>query len=727
MYLYEISFLEFMELKTLDLRFASRKKPAGSDIVLAVIDEKSLADPRLGKWVWPRTILAELTTRLSEKGARVIAFDIGFFEPDKNSKGIIEAIDQIKNELWNYDIQGSEITACLDIMEQEADYDSRLAYAVKNSRSKVVLGYFFHTEAEMPEHIEEEDISQYEQDIRSSKYDIVRSPGIPNNILLNEASAPQPNIRVISDASDFSGFFNMFPDEDGVVRWISGIIRFRGGFYAPLSVEIAKAYLDAPLSLRFDEYGIQSVHIGKKPVAVNEFGKLMINYRGEEKTFPHIPIADILYGNLPDKLFEDKIVIVGATATGIYDMRVTPVGTAFPGVEIHANIADSILSGDFLYQPAWVTLFDLAVMLIAGFLLRICLTRTEPASGALVVVFLFFCHILTAQYLFAREGLIVNVIYPLCVIVLLYVAITAYRYLTESKQKQFIKNAFSTYLAPSVVEYLIKTPEKLVLGGEERIITAFFSDVQGFTSISEKLGPKEIVELLNQFLTEMTTIILNHKGTVDKFEGDAIIAFFGAPHDLENQAQAACMASINMQKQLVRLREQWRKSNKPELKMRIGLFTGVAVVGNMGSKQRMDYTMMGDTVNTAARLEGVNKFYGTYTLIGERTRNEAGSTVLAREIDLIRVVGKREAIRIYELMGYAEDMNPETREVTEKYAEGLSAYRNRDWNRAEHFFKAVLESSPEDGPSHKLLARCARFKTDPPSESWDGSFAMEAK
>jgi len=730
LYLYEIPFLEFMELKTLDLRFVSREPVAtSSKIVLAVVDEKSLADPRLGNWVWPRTVIAELITKLSEKGARVIAFDIGFFEPDKNSKQVIEAIDEIKSELQRCSIDRSEITAYIENLKQEADNDSRLAHAIKNSRSKIVLGYFFHTEAEIPKHIKEQDIEQYEQDILSSRYDIVRSPaeGFADTVMLKEASAPQPNIRVISDAADCSGFFNMFPDEDGVVRWIPGIIRFKGGLYVPLSMEMVGAYLNAPLSVRLDESGIRSVHIGSKAVAVNEFGLLMINYRGEEKTFPHIPIADILYGDLPEETFQDKIVIVGATAAGIYDMRVTPLGSTFPGLEIHANIADSILSEDFLYRPAWVTGFDLAAMLIAGFLLRIFIPRTRAASGAAVAAVLFVSHILTAQYLFSRERVIVSIFYPLCVIVLLYVAIIAYRYFTESKQKQFIKDAFSSYLAPSVVEYLIDNPGKLILGGQERIITAFFSDVQGFTGISEKLSPNEVVALLNEFLTEMTNIILDHKGTVDKFEGDAIVAFFGAPNDLKNQARAACMAGIDMQKRLVQLREQWRKNNKPELKMRIGMFTGLAVVGNMGSRQRMDYTMMGDTVNTAARLEGVNKFYGTYTLIGERTRNEVGNTILTREIDMITVVGKKEAVRIYELMGYAEDMDPKTFEVTEKYAEGLNAYRNKDWDRAEHFFNTVLECSPDDGPSLTLLERCAHFRINPPSESWNGSFMMETK
>ncbi|MBU4128071.1 MAG: CHASE2 domain-containing protein, partial [Proteobacteria bacterium] len=414
-------------------------------------------------------------------------------------------------------------------------------------------------------------------------------------------------------------------------------------------------------------------------------------------------------------------------AAGIYDLRVTPPESVFPALEIHANFVDSILSNDFLFYPAWAPLFDITAIIVAGLLIGIALPRTGVITGALSALTLFTGYILLCQYMFSEKGYILNLVYPLLVTVLVYVSITAYKYLVEAKQKRFVKNAFSTYLAPSVVKQLIDSPEKLVLGGEQRVITAFFSDVQGFTSISESLTPHELVELLNEFLTEMTDIILNNEGTVDKFEGDAIIAFFGAPNYLENQAEVACKSCVEMQKRLAELRIKWKESNKPELKMRIGLCTGSAVVGNMGSKNRMDYTMMGDTVNTAARLEGVNKIYGIYTLISETTYESGGKGFLTREIDSIKVVGKKEPVSIYELIGFSDDNNEKMQKITGLYSKGLNAYRNRNWEKAVEFFKDVLEVAPDDGPSITMLARCKEFILNPPEKDWDGSFSMKTK
>jgi adenylate cyclase len=278
-----------------------------------------------------------------------------------------------------------------------------------------------------------------------------------------------------------------------------------------------------------------------------------------------------------------------------------------------------------------------------------------------------------------------------------------------------------------VVKQLIDSPEHLELGGEEREITAFFSDLQGFTSISESLTPAEIVELLNEFLTEMTNIILKHEGTVDKFEGDAIIAFFGAPNMLEDHAVRSCRASIDMQKRLSELRKRWKDTGKSELRMRIGLCTGLAVVGNMGSKNRMDYTMMGDTVNTASRLEGINKLYGTYTLISETTCKAADNALAVREIDSIRVVGKTAPVTIYQLLGYADDVDEPMQTVVDQYEKGLQAYRSRNWEKAVAYFNKALEFGPGDGPSQTMLERCRYFITDPPDEGWDRAYNIKTK
>jgi adenylate cyclase len=584
-------------------------------------------------------------------------------------------------------------------------------------------------EKDVLSHMNDKEIRLHQKNIKRSKYNVVRWESGSKQVPLLTAVAPQSNIPVISTAARYVGYFNMITDDlDGVVRKIPGVIQFGKDLYAPLSLKTVSAFWNASLKTKVSaEYGFHNIQIGNVTIPTDKLGQILVNYRGGAGTFPHIPVTDILNGNIPENAIRDKIVMVGATALGIYDMRATPFGTVFPGLEIHATIVDSVLSEDFLYRPDWIALFDIASIIFLGLCIGFVLPRSGVITGAVISIFLFIGYIMLCQFLFSHHGLILNVVYPLIIIAWVYIGITVYHYFSETKQKRFIKNAFSTYLAPMVVKQLIETPENLVLGGEERNITAFFSDVQGFTSISENLRPTELVELLNEFLTEMTDIILKNQGTVDKFEGDAIIAFFGAPNDIPNHAEIACISCIAMQQRLAELRKKWKTEGKPELRMRIGLSTGLAVVGNMGSKNRMDYTMMGDTVNTAARLEGVNKVYGLYTLISETTYSAVSDKIQMREIDSINVVGKTEPIKIYELIGYEEDMDQTKRKTIDHYHAGLNAYRAQDWDLAEKFFHAALEVQPEDGPSRTMLARCREFKNNPPGKDWNGSYSMTSK
>ena len=722
LYFVEIPFLELMEKKTIDLRFTSRGEIShSSNVVLAVIDEKSV--DKEGKWVWPRSKIADLVTRLSDAGAKVISFDIVMSEPDETSAtNTIEEIEQNLSDL------NAENKAYLAELKRTSDHDRMLADAIRNSKAKVVLGFFFQMEQEHAGDHDAVMAEQQQESIRTSRYDLIRyQSGTALGVPLFEALVANANIPAISSSTDHSGFFNMFPDIDGVVRWIPAVLKYREEMYAPLSLMTLSASLGAPPSPIVADYGFEKVQIGDTAIPTDELGRIMINYRGNTKTFKHISITDILQGNVPDKEFEDKIVMVGATAVGIYDMRVTPFSSVFPGIEIHANIVDSVLSKDFLFQPGWAAVFDIAVIIAAGLALGIVLPRTNVFPGILFVGALFFGHIFFCRYIFISHGWILNLVYPLLVVILVYITITAYKYLVESRQKRFIRSAFSTYLAPTVVKKLIESPDGLELGGEERDITAFFSDVQGFTSISEKLTPEELVELLNEFLTEMTDIILAHEGTVDKFEGDAIIAFFGAPNELENQAETAALTCVQMQNRLQELREKWKAEGRPELKMRIGLCTGPAVVGNMGSRNRMDYTMMGDTVNTAARLEGVNKIYGIYTLVCEHTFQKASNRVVGREIDAINVVGKNEPVVVYQLLGLPEDLNEDLLKTIQHYADGLRHYRQLNWDGAVEAFEAALRITPDDGPSAAMVARCREYQESPPPSDWNGSYTMKTK
>ncbi|MBF0117298.1 MAG: CHASE2 domain-containing protein [Desulfobacterales bacterium] len=722
-----IPFFDLIELKTIDLRFKWRGKiNKNEQIVLAVIDEKSLT--KEGKWIWPRSKIADLINKLSQAGAKVIALDIGFLEPDE--KSVVKTIENIEGDIQKFCPQDSRLRDHLKNLKIKSDYDILLAEAVKNSSAKVVLGYFFRMEKAPNEEITNNILKTHQENILSSRYMFVRySSQEAEKIKVIEANFPQSNIKTISSEADYSGYFNMVPDPDGIVRRVPMVVKFKEAFYAPLSIMAASAYMDTPPSLQIADYGIESLKIGKLFIPVDEKGRMLVNYRGPQFTFPHISITDILNGNVPQNNLKGKIVLVGATAIGIYDMRAIPFEPVYPGLEVQATLVENILSNDFLSQPAWGAVFDVIAIIFEGLALGLILTKFSITLGAISAILLFVIHILLCTYVFSSHGWILNMFYPLTTILTIYLPITIHQYMLESKQKRFIKNAFSTYLAPSVVNQLLIHPEQLTLGGEERKITAFFSDIQGFTGISEKLNPKALVELLNEFLTEMTDIVLRNQGTVDKFIGDAIVAFFGAPNDLEKHAEVACIVSIEMQKTLVRLREKWKKEGKAEIRMRIGLCTGSAVIGNMGSKTRMNYTMMGDTVNTASRLEGVNKVYGTYILISETTYKEIVSSgkFLCRELDSINVVGKTAPVSIYQVIGYASECDEKTRKVIEHYSIGLWAYRNQDWDKAIKFFKTVLQIVPDDGPSKTMLARSRDFKINPPPPNWNGASAMKEK
>ncbi len=547
-YFHGVAFLDLMELKTVDLRFKSRGPlPAGSQVVLAVIDEKSIA--REGKWIWPRSKIAELVARLSAAGARVIAFDIGFLEAD--DRRVIQALGQVAAAGGRLLADSRELETFLQRLQAESDHDRRLAAAIADSRAQVVLGYFFQMEPPGPSDGDAEQKRRNLENIAGSRYSQVHSQaGRAGPQGLISAAAAQATIDEIAPAGRLSGYFNMLPDADGVVRWLPAVVHCGEDYYAPLALVAAGAYLDRPLALHLGPLGVETLTMGERVIPTDALGRFLINYRGGPKSFIHIPVTDILGGTVAGDLLRDRIVVVGATALGIFDYQVSPVASVFPGVEIHANAIDMLLAGDFLRQPSWAAAFDLAAMASMGFFLGLALPAVGVISGAIVALaalsgYLFFC-----QYLFTHQGWILNLVYPLSVAALVYVLVTAYQYRMESKQRRFIREVFATYLAPAVVEELIDSGQRLELGGEEREITAFFSDVQGFTSISERLSPRELVDLLNEFLTEMTDIILAHKGTVDKFEGDAIIAFFGAPAAQPDHAAAACRAAARMQRRL---------------------------------------------------------------------------------------------------------------------------------------------------------------------------------
>ncbi|HOG12896.1 MAG TPA: adenylate/guanylate cyclase domain-containing protein, partial [Smithellaceae bacterium] len=641
LFLLDFKFLRLVELKTLDLRIASRGdlKPGG-ETVIAVIDEKSLSE--LGRWPWPRTTIAQLVRKLKSEGAKAVGFDIVFSEPDINSN--LKTIDALSAEMKKRGVSQSGVTDLLRRKRAAADTDAILASAMRET-GNVTLGYFFHfarkgSDKELA-HVTAQRIAQNARRIENSRYPMVNSTsGKPSDVFLPHAFAPEANIPALSVAGRNSGYFNALPDSDGSNRWSPLVIAFQNNYYSSLAVSLVQSYLDFPnLSLNLEPFGAKSVVIDDIVVPTDESGQLLINYMGPPQTFPHYSISDILAGRLPKDTFRGKIVLVGATAVGIYDLRVTPFSATFPGVEIHANVIDNILHRNFLIHSSVTRFIDVCSIVLFGLILGLLIPRLRPITGMIAAFLMIAAFALINFFIFFSFNTWLNLVYPLITMATIYLGITIYHYFKEEREKKKIRGAFQYYLTSSVINEMLKDPDKLKLGGDKKDLTVLFSDIRGFTTISEKMTPEELVALLNEYLTTMTNQVFHYDGLLDKYMGDAIMAVFGAPLDQPDHALRACRTSLAMMKELHKLQEKWKAEGRPAFDIGVGLNSGDMVVGNMGSEMRFDYTVMGDMVNLGSRLEGINKEYGTNIIISEFTYDKVKDAMCCRELDGVRVKG----------------------------------------------------------------------------------------
>ncbi len=739
LYSLQPAFIKRREYLSQDFRFTlAGERTPGNDVAIIAIDEKSIDS--LGRWPWSRKTMAELVDTLNDYRVKVIAFDIVFSSPEENSA--YRHLNTLQKELKEEGLHVPEVEGLIQQHLKETDNDELLRLALKHSH-KAVLGYFFYFSDEETKHLKEEELEQYLQNISRGKYSgIKKAPGVSLfDVPLLKAYAVESNIRRISSATKRGGYFNFVPEIDGSVRKVPLIVQYQNRvemegeqdyLFAPLSVTALRKYLKAPILFSITEKGVEKVAfspVGRPPILIptDASGNLLINYLGPRKTFPHYSAVDVLNKHVLQKNLKGRIVLIGPTATAIEDLRVTPFEKNFPGVEIHATIIDNILRGDFLQVPHWSSLYTLIVMALSVVVMGIAAFFCSPLLEMTITLAVIFMHAESAIQFFIHKHLVIDMVYPVLATVSASILFTLYRVSQEEKQKQFFHNAFGQYLAPTVIEEIVKNPDKLRLGGERKVLTAFFSDVQGFSTISENLSPEELVELLNDYLTRMTTILLKHGGTVDKYEGDAIIAFFGAPVSFDDHAERACLTAIEMQKELQNMRKELKKEGRPVLKARIGINTGPMVVGNMGSSTRMDYTIMGDAVNLASRLEGVNKQYGTFTMISEYTQKELSNNIVTRKLDIIRVVGKREPVTIYEVVDKKENITEETKKLITLFHKGREEYALRNWEEAAAYFKEALAVFPEDPASLCYISRCEAFLKNPPPEGWDGVYEMTSK
>ena len=679
--------IEPYRLLTLDLLFRHVPLPQASPQVVVVTVDQADLDFFKNQgvvWPWPRQLYAHIIDYCRQSGARAVIFDIVFFEP--SSYG--------------------------------AEDDTRLAQSAA-AAGNVTMTFF---------------LSREEKAANPSEADLLAKAGL--NIPGRRPRGLPPYRSVVTpippilEAAQALGNVESSPDADGIFRRVPLVLPFKDRWLPNLGFAAFQRD-NGGAALSFEAGALVS---GSTRIPLDAQGCFLLKYRGPSRSHQRFSAANVIASEsrsrhhlppiYPKEAFAGKWVLIGLTAPGLMDLKASPVAAVYPGVEVHATLLDNLLRGDFLrILPGWAlwawSLFLAAVMILAV-LFSPGLTVTLAAFVLLALLYL------ALAVLAFWAGVWADPLLPGIALALSFGLATAYSYATEGRQKLYIRRMFGQYMSEKVISHLLENPEKLKLGGERRRVTLFFSDLAGFTTLSERLEAEAVVALLNDYLSSMTEIILAEEGTVDKFEGDAIMAFWGAPLDQEDQALRACRAALSQRQALAELNRRFVDLGLPPLTMRIGLHTGEAVVGNLGSVKRFDYTVIGDTVNLASRLEGLNKFYGTAIMASEATVAACGDAVEFRELDLVAVKGREAPVQVFEVLALKEDLTPETSARRREFAQGLDLYRRGDFAQAAARFTAILEAGPEDGPSRSFLHRCQGLVAAPPPH-WDTVFRPDAK
>jgi len=717
--IYQIPFINHMDALIYDVK-VRLTMPQGVDprVVILDIDEKSLAEQ--GRWPWGRDKLSILMDKLFEKyGVRLVGFDVVFAEPDESS-GLKSLESLAKKELK--DVAGFQST--LRELRPQLDRDARFAAALKGR--PVVLGYYF-----------------------SSKEGGVSSGAAPEPVFpagtfngrridFTHWVSYGGNLPEFQKAAAGGGHFNPLVDMDGTSRRVPLLVEYKGQYYESLSLAMVRKLLgnppitpgypeDVPGSYAGMEWlDLKAADGGVMRIPVDENAATLIPYRGYQGSFPYISVTDVLNDRVPREQLAGRVIVVGTTAPGLMDLRATPVGAAYPGVEIHANLIAGMLEGVVKHKPPYILGADVLLVLIAGAVMAFLLPMLSPFRATLVGVIVLLL-LLSVNFSFWH---ISNVVLPLAngmiAIILLYAMNMSWGYFVESRTKRQLTGLFGQYVPPELVEEMSRDPEHYSMAGRKAELTVLFSDIRGFTTISEGLEPNELASLMNEYLGAMTLIVRKHRGTLDKYIGDAIMAFWGAPVDDAEHAKNAVLTGLEMHVALHALNKDLMARGWPELKIGVGVNTGPMTVGDMGSPVRQSYTVMGDAVNLGSRLEGITKQYGVGFIAGETTRELVKKEFVFRELDRVRVKGKDEPVGIYEPLGLEGEVEKSVLDELKIWNQALRAYRAQDWDQAEVALLNLSRMSP-----HKLYEvygeRVVHYRKAPPGQDWDGAWTFDTK
>ena len=641
-----IGFLENIEAKLFDAHFHLRgPRPTNDAITIVAIDEKSLA--AVGRWPWSRSVQAQLLEAVGKAGAKAVGFDIILSEAEKDLPARLTDRLLSRYEQLGLSKGGPKSTEFYEELRRlrgsDGEADARLGEALQRVPGNVIAAFFLMNP-------EEGAMARIQPPLKSR---IIAFRGPKDAGIVHPVSGlgMMPPIASLVRATQGLGHVNVIPDSDGVVRWAPLVIEYQGAYYPSLPLEVARQSLGlAATDLQIDFEG--GIRLGNMEIPTDHQLRLLLNYAGPAKSFRHVSAVDVMSGNIPEGSLKDHLVFIGATSSGIYDVRVAPVDPVFPGVEIHATVADNLLSGHFLRRPVWEIFVTIAGIILLSLAVVVVTRQFRPLGGAVATLLLAGGVFGVAHVLFRSPGYWLPILYPMSSLALTYTGCTLHRVLTEQRERAWLKRAFQQYVPHDVVQQIADDPKALVFGGERRHLTVLFTDLRDFTTYSEEHEPEEVVEVLREYLTAMVDIIFKHGGTVDKFIGDSILGIFGAPLYYTDHAARACRAAFEMAEQLKILQARWQAEQKTPLRMGIGVSTGEVVVGNLGSEQRFDYTVIGDAVNLGARLESANKDFPTQhsIIISESTYQEAKDTLEVNPLGEVVVKGKREAVSIYELV-----------------------------------------------------------------------------
>jgi adenylate cyclase len=681
-------------------------------IVIVDIDEKSLAEE--GRWPWGRDKLATLLDRLFDQyHVAVVGFDVVFAEKDESSG--LKVLERLGQEELKHLPQ---FQASLAQLRPQLDHDR--IFAQKLVSRPVVLGYYFTSN--------EDRVSG-----------LLPVPTFPagsfkgSNTAFIGATGYGANLPELQKAAHSAGHFNPLTDFDGVARRVPMLMEYRGAFYESLSLAVFRTLSgNSAIQAVFEEGAgnigdsMEWLRVGKLKIPVDENISALVPYRGKQGSFPYVSATDVLHGRISAQELGGAIVLVGTTAPGLMDLRSTPVGAVYPGVEVHANLIAGMLDRNIKQKPAFIMGAEITEMLLLGLALAFTLPLLSPVKASLTALAALLLVVGINLSLWQSANMVMPLAAAMLMIIALFMLSMSYGFFVESRAKRQITGLFGQYVPPELVDEMSENPGNFTMEGESREMTVLFSDVRGFTTISEGLSPQELSRMMNEYMTPMTRIIHKHRGTIDKYIGDAIMAFWGAPLADPEHSRHALLAAMEMQQTLTLLRDQFKARGWPEIRIGVGINTGTMSVGNMGSEFRKAYTVMGDAVNLASRLESITTQYGVGIIVGENTQ-KAVPDVVFRELDRVRVKGKDEPVAIYEPLGAAGQVAKTTLDELKLFQQVLKLYRAQDWDLAEMQLLNLQKTSPEYPLYRLYLERISYFRDHPPGVEWDGAFTFKTK